>query len=420
VDNLGRSYWVSIDRVENEDPYFPIRMKTDSIPDDVEKLLVSIRRIYLPDREAEMDFEHSFHGKEEEILQNISNLGDKEPVSIEIKEINKRLRELERERFFRLPVIKKDMIARWNFSVSVDLSLRKKNHKIFRLEGEFSSGDFMIKPERLVMGVMKNELICRYNNNDLQHEIIKNSNREESDDFIIFLEDEIPPILPDITISFFPDKEESFCQKEISLYNKSMSKKLILSPDKELLLYYCFEPFDCCPHNIHIELDAMEIQPTDFPEINLVPGEEVVAEIPVFTEKKETKIPVEVSISKKEISSESSIVCGELTYSFHDEENISELVIMGSIYQSDTNFKYLPVRYKKVINGKKIEIHVFYNFPADDAFEKLLWVIKSYYFKLKKSIIINLNAIQEKTHWEPATSMLEGKVVMTANPLEME
>lgn len=420
VDNLGRSFWISIDRNEKEDPYFPIKIKTDSLPDDIDKLLVSIGRIYLPDKEVEKSFENNLQGKEEDILRNLSNLGDQEPVSLEIKEINKRLRELERERFFRLPVVKKNVTGRWNFSVSVDLSLRKKNYKIFNLEGEFLSGDFIIKPEKLTLGILRNELVCRYINNDLYREIIDNIDAEESDEFVIFLKDEISPILPSISVKLSNKENNSLYQDEKLLRLESISKKLILTPDNNLLLYYSFEPFDCCLDNFQLELDAIELQSGGFPGIALLPGEEVIVEIPVFTEEKETLIPVEVSICRKEISSVSSIVCGELTYSFPLDEEISSLIIMGSTYKTKSNLKYLPIRYKKVINEKKITIHVFYDLPADDSFEKFLWIIRSYYYELKKPIIIDVSAVEEKTQWKPAISLLEGKVVISGNPVEMD
>ncbi|MCD4783071.1 MAG: hypothetical protein K8T10_04475 [Candidatus Eremiobacteraeota bacterium] len=420
VDDLGRSYWISIGRNEKEDPYFPIKIKTDSLPDDVNKLLISIRRIYLPDREVEKSFEDSLQGKEEDILQNLSHLGEQERVSIEIKEINKKLRELERERFFKLPIIKKEITSRWNFSVPVDLSLRKKNHNIFNLEGELSSGGIVIKPEKLIRGILGNELVCRYINNDLYQEIIDNIDTEESGEFLVFLKDEISPILPPISIKLPKKEDDSSSKDDKFLRLKSISKKLILGPDNNFLLYYSFEPFYCCPGNFQLELDAMELQPGDFPEIALVPGEEVIVEIQIITEEKETLIPVEVSICRKELSSVTSIVYGEVTYSFPLDEEISNLIIMGSICREKSDLKCLPVRYKKVINEKKITIHVFYDLPVDDSFEKLLWNIRSYYYELKKPIIINTNAIEDKTQWKPTTSLLEGKVVISGNPPEME
>jgi len=384
VDERGRTYWASITRGKSGDPFFPIRVITDFIPPDVNKLMISIARIYIPDKEQENGFEEMLTGEEKKIFKELPSLGIDGSISLEIREINKKLRELERMRFFRLPIIKKEIKGRWSFVVQIDHSFRSKIHHICRVENEFTAGDIVIQPIYFKQGILRNELICQYKNEKLFEEVCHHKGREEDEDSVIFMKDRFSPIPPTISILDTKIGKEYLPRGESQRFLNRGAGNLILTRDDRLILHYQFDPFECCGDDAEFQVKGIEMPVKDTPKLDLKTDFDKMLEFPIYgPEGKNFKLPVHISAKLRQIDKETGISFLELKYSYPIDSEVSLFWITESrLYDNDWQ-RYPVSETRKIEKENMIIIREICEIPYTAKLEDFSWFILNYYYSLK-------------------------------------
>lgn len=413
VDDRGKTYWVSISRPLEHDPFFPVRIITDAISPDVRELMISVRRLYLPDRKMEEGYELTLTGEEEQIFDNIPMLGDDGSISLEIREINKKLRELERKRFFHLPIVKNQIKGRWSFVVPINHSIRSRVHRLYRLNNQFTAGSLQINPCFYKTGILRNELVCEYHNNKLKEDFFKEGKSVDKEESIIFVHNRFSPIPPLITIFDSIKHEEHFPRGEQQNLFSRGAGNVIWTNNNRLLLHYKFEPFECSDETPEICLRSIEMPAQNIPEIQLSPGKSSKITFPVWTDSQnEHEISIDAAIIIQDRDTKTHCSFAELKYSYSKNDGMSDFWITEShLFDNDGNV--LQVSTQDIEKeGNHVTIKVVFELSAKTDYLVFTWKIDNYYYKLKEPVRqkLKITGISKPGDFERELSL--GKVIM--------
>lgn len=413
VDDMGKTYWISISRAPEHDPFFPIRIITDAIPPNVKELMISVRRLYLPDRKEEEGYEQALTGEEEQIFDNIPLLGDDGSISLEIREINKKLRELERKRFFHLPIVKNQVKGRWSFVVPINHSIRSRVHRLYNLENSFTAGDLQIKPCFYKTGILRNELVCEYHNNKLKDDFFRDGKSVDKEESIIFVHNRFSPVPPLITIFDKGKNKEHFPRGEQqSLFSRGAGN-VVWTNNNRLLLHYKFEPFECSEETPELFLRSIEMPAVNIPEIRLSLGKSSKITFPVHTHstnQQEINVDAVIVIQDRDIEAHCRFV--ELKYSFSKNNDVSDFWITESRLFNNNNTP-LQVSSQDVEKEENhVTIKVVYELPIKEKSREFSWKIDNYYYRLKEPIRqkLQISGMSMPGDFEKELSL--GKVIM--------
>ena len=413
VDDMGKTYWVSISRPPEHDPFFPVRIITDVISPDVKELMISIRRLYLPDRKEEEGYEQTLTGEEEQIFDNIPMLGDDGSISLEIREINKKLRELERKRFFDLPIVKNQIQGRWSFVVPIDHSIRSRVHRYYKLNNQFTAGDLQIIPCFFKTGVLRNELVCEYHNYKLKDDFLQEGKSIDKEESIIFVHNRFSPVPPLITIFDSENQKEHFPRGEQQNLFSRGAGNVIWTNNNRLLLHYKFAPFECGEKTQELCLRSIEMPSQNIPEIKLCRGKSSKMIFPVWEnsqDKHDIIIDAIIIIQNRDI--EAYCRFAELKYSFLKNDNVSDFWITES-HLFDNNGNVLQVSTQDIEKeGNHVAIKAIYELSPEKNYSEFIWKIDNYYYKLKEPIRqkMEISGISKPGDFESELSL--GKVIM--------
>ena len=415
VDDMGKTYWISISRSNNIDPFFPIRIITDSIPINVTKIMIAIKRIYFTDKKMEAGFEQSLSSEEEKIYDNIPSLGDDGSVSLEIKEINKKLRELERKRFFHLPIIKQQIEGRWSFVVAIDHSVRSRIHRIYQLKNKIKAGNIEISPTTFKTGILRNELVCNYKNSLLNNELIQLASQpvKEDEESIIFTNNNFSPIPPLICVSDKSSGKEYLPRGgKHSRFNRGAGNVLI-TDNSQFLLHYQFDAFDFNPDELELNIKGLELPYEGNIVHKLSPGEIKNIEFKLNKSSGEYyTLPVKVVASINNSLDKSHSTFIQIKYTYTEHPQIMNFWIPESILTAGEANRLPLSHYNTEKRGN--EIITTLHFIANEQLNLIdfLWKIKSYYCEF-------VNPIREKCQIsgvvEPEAynrELVQGKIIM--------
>lgn len=394
VDDKGRSYWFSITRGTKEDPFFPVRVITDPLSDDIKELMISICRIYYPDKEAEKKVQQSIKNEEKEVYNKIPGLGSEEPVSAEIREINTRLRELERRRFFHLPIVKKEIKGRWSFAIPVDHSLQNKVDEVFQLKTHICLGNTIISPILFKRGIIRNELICHYDNPILLKEVLAKASTCDDED-LIFSDHPFSPIPPcislfdgDSMVEYSPKKEtDSGC----SSFN--LPGCIFLSKSNQLMLYYWFKPFESTWDKIFFNIYGIESFPQKHLPVMIKDDKETVLQLPIYQGNMNEGFSAHLTMQCSHVHSKNKEEYYDIICSYKEIEEVKSLrITAGFLSDFETKANCTPI----LISGKTTEdnsneIRTLYRFLLKEERDSLIWNISAYYYLLQNPLSIKLD-----------------------------
>ncbi|MCE1245739.1 MAG: hypothetical protein LWY06_03750 [Firmicutes bacterium] len=381
LDNKGRTYWVSITRSVKDDPFFGIRVITDAIPEDADELLVSVRRIYLRDDALENRIVTQLSHEEKEVLNLVSTLGTDGTITAQVSEIRKRLRDLERRRFFKLPIVREELKGPWSFAFKIDHNLRKSNNKCYKLKESVSSGDMEIHPVCLKTGIIRNRLICNYRNESLLREVLTDGKIVENDESLLFLEGDLTPIPPAVSVfdeitgrEYFPGSGHH------DILNRGSGNVLISG--NNLKLNYQFEPFDVS-ESVKIRLYGMEgclPEPVSF---TFEDGAEHSANISVKTGGK-TVVDMPLKIRFKTLSAlddKNRFAC-EIRYILENNPLFEEFWISRAIFADEAGRVFNMEEVFRTEEQGKTTVQTIFHIPSDYTGKKLTLTIRNYYYRL--------------------------------------